>query len=151
MGFATYSLKDVKTVLKYDAYKNVLSDNGAGRISWTYAGDMSAMTTTATGYVVINRLVAKNGSLTIEVPVNSPADDFMRKWVKWLKEVQTSNYGVSSVEVSDPAGGRDHSFLGVVPQKEPDETYDQTAGNRTYNLLFAELVTTVTKTDANNA
>ena len=39
-----------------------------------------------------------------------------------------------------PAGGILYTFNGVTPQKYPDVSYDQTAGNITYTLLVAEIV-----------
>lgn len=143
MAFTVYSLADTYTTISNpDVGKMVLSDAGAGRISWSYAGEMSSNTTSATGYTVINRLVAKNGSISIEVPVNSEADLFMRKWIKYLKakSTPTNRYGLTTLVVKDSAQGRTNSFSGVVPQKEPDENYDAVAGNRQYNLLFADLV-----------
>lgn len=143
MAFSLYSLADTHTTINSpDVGQMVLSDAGAGRISWSYSGDMSSMTTTATGYAVINRLVSRNGSISIEVPVNSEADNFMRKWVKYLdsKTTPTNRYGLTTLVVKDSAANRTNSFSGVVPQKKPDENYDQVAGNRQYNLLYAELV-----------
>ena len=143
MAFSVYSLKDTYTTINNpDVGKMVLSDNGAGRISWSYGGDLSSNTTTATGYTVINRLIAKNGSISIEVPVNSDADVFLRKWIKYLtaQSTPTSRYGLTTLVVKDNAQNRTNSFSGVVPQKKPDENYDAVSGNRTYNLLFAEMI-----------
>lgn len=144
MGFSTYSLKDTYTTMNNpDVGKMVLSDFGAGRISWSFAGEMSNNTTSATGYVVINRLVSKNGQISLEVPANSEADLFLRKWIAYLdaKSTPTKKYGLTTLVVKDSAMSRTHSFSGVVPQKKPDENYDAVAGNRQYNLLYAELVT----------
>lgn len=143
MAFSVYSLADTYTTINNpDVGKMVLSDGGAGRITWSYGGEMSNNTTSATGYTVINRLVAKNGQIGIEVPVNSEADLFLRKWIKYLKArtTPTSRYGLTTLVVKDSAMGRTNSFSGVVPQKEPDENYDAVAGNRQYNLLFADMV-----------
>lgn len=143
MAFSVYSLADTYTTINNpDVGKMVLSDAGSGRISWAYAGDMSSNTTTATGYTVINRLVVKSGSINIEIPVNSEADLFMRKWIKYLnaQSTPTNRYGLTTLIVKDTAQNRTNSFSGVVPQKKPDENYDAVSGNRTYSLLFAEMI-----------
>lgn len=145
MGFTVYSLADTHTTINCkDVGKLVLSDAGAGRITWTYAGELSSNTTTATGYTVINRLIARNGSISIEIPVNSEADKYMRKWITHLKskKTPTNKYGITTLTVVDNASKRKSSFTGVVPQKEPDENYDAVAGNRQYNLLFADMTQT---------
>lgn len=140
MAFSIYSLSDVKTTISHPALRDcVLSDEGGGRITISYAGDMSSHTTTATGDVVVNKLVAKNGSIALEVPVNSSADQWLRDWIKYIKNNQTNAFALGSMVLNDTAGGRVLSMTGVTPQKEPDENYDQTSGNRQYNLLFAEM------------
>ena len=140
MAFSVYSLSDVSVTINNDAVKKcVLSDCGAGRITISHAGDMASNTRTATGYVVVNRLVSRDGSIGLEIPNNSEADAYMRKWINHLKTCKTSEFAKTTLTVNDPAGGRTLTMSGVVPQKEPDEGYDQTAGNRQYNLLYAEM------------
>lgn len=147
--FSVYSLADVETIIQHkNVGKCILSKEGGGRITISYSGDLSSVTTTATGFPVINKLVAKNGSIGLEVPVNSNADIYMRKWCAYLKKAKTSEFALSRLELADNAAGRRLSMTGVVPQKEPDEAYDQTAGNRMYNLFFAELTTTSFKAKA---
>lgn len=141
MGFSVYSLADVITTFNHpDVGKMVLSgENGGGRITIAYAGDMAANTKTATGYVVVNKLVAKDGSCSLEIPTNSAADNFLRKWIKFIKSAATKRFALASLTVFDSAANRTLTMTGVVPQKEPDEGYDQQSGNRQYNLLFAEM------------
>ena len=140
MAFSVYSLADVITTFNHpDVGKNILSSTGGGRITISYAGDMGSNTVTATGYVVVNKLVAKNGSCSLEIPMNSDADKFLRKWIKYLKTAPTKKFALATLTVNDTAAGRILSMTGVVPQKEPDEGYDQQSGNRQYNLLFAEM------------
>ena len=142
--YSVYSLADVATTLNHpDVGRSVLSDAGGGRVTISYSGDLSSHTTTATGYVVINRLKATNGQIGLEVPQNSEADLFLRKWVSYLQNVKnTARFALSTFVLEDPAGHKTLSMSGVTPQKKPDEGYDQTSGNRQYNLLFAEMVET---------
>ena len=140
MAFAVDSLADVVTTLNHpDVGKFVLSNGGAGRVSISHAGDMASNTRTATGYVVVNKLVSKDGSIGLEIPNHSEADVFMRKFIKYVKTAPTNRFALGSLTVMDPAANRTLTMTGVVPQKEPDEGYDQTAGNRQYNLLYAEM------------
>ena len=142
MGFSVYSLADVSVTFNHPGVgKCIISNEGGGRITIAYAGDMAANTTTATGYVVVNKLVAKNGSIGLEIPTNSPADVFLRKWIKYIKTAATSQFALGTLTLNDSAAGRILNMTGVVPQKEPDEGYDAQSGNRQYNLLFAEMTT----------
>jgi hypothetical protein len=141
MGFSVYSLADVITTFNHpDVGRSVLSDVGAGRITISYAGDMGSATVTATGYVVMNKLVAKNGSISLEIPQNSDADKFLRKWIQYIKGAPTKKFALATLTLNDSAAGRILTMTGVIPQKEPDEGYDQQSGNRQYNLLYAELM-----------
>ena len=79
-----YSLADVRTVMYHqDVGQCVLSSQGAGKISITYSGDISSHTATADGYVVVNRLRNNHGIVTIEVPQNSSADEYLRRWARY--------------------------------------------------------------------
>ena len=141
MAFSIYSLADVQVVFNHpDVGKKVFSEEGSGRITLSYAGDMASNTVTALGYVVVNKLVAKNGTCQLEIPTNSTVDDFLRKWIGYLKNAPTKRFALATLTLNDTAAGRTLLLKGVVPQKEPDEGYDQQSGNRQYNLLFAEMV-----------
>ena len=139
-GFSAYSLTDVRTVLYHpDVGQCVLSDTGSGKITISRTGDLASHTTTADGYVVINRMRAPNGTVTLEIPQNSAADRFLRKWIRYITGTQTSGFARSTLTVYDTAGSVLYTMQGVTPQKWPDVTYDQTAGNITYTLLAASV------------
>ena len=136
-----YSLADTRTVLYHP---NVGTANlhlcGAGKIVISASGDLSSHTATADGYVVINKLKAENGTITIEVPQNSIGDEFMRKWVKYLSNLSdSSRFALSTLTITDNAGGFTILCTGVTPQKKPDRTYDRSSTNVTYTLLAASI------------
>ena len=137
----TYSLLEVKTVFSHpDVGQCVVSDEGSGRISFACGGDLASNTPTATGYVVVNKMRAEHGTVQLELPQNSEADEFMRRWVRHIKDVNTptSRFALGTLTITDNNVGRTYNMVGVVPQKDPDETFDAQSGFRTYNLLFAE-------------
>ena len=144
MGFSVYSLNDVVcTINNPNVGQMILSDasagNGSGRIVITFAGEMYSNTKTANGYVTINKMRAEDGSVALEIPVNSPSDMFMRKWADYQRTCPTVDCGNTILTVYDPVRKVTLTMNGVVPQKKPDENFDQTAGNKNYALLFAEL------------
>ena len=140
MKTTVYSLADVRTVLYHqNVGQCVLSSQGVGKISITHSGDLSSHTATADGYVVVNRLRSVNGMITIEVPQNSPADEFLRKWAKYLKNAETWQFALSALNIVDAAGGFTIYCEGVTPQKIPDRAYDKTASNVSWVLLAASI------------
>lgn len=141
--FAIYSLVDTRTVLNHpNVGQCVISDAGGGKIAISYTGDMSSHTTTANGYTVINKTRARNGSISLELPQNSDADLFMRRWISYLDNGSVRNFADSTLTVYDNAVNRTITCVGVTPQKRPDINYDQTSGTVGYTLLAAEITET---------
>ncbi len=139
--YSVYSLADVRVVMYHpEVGQCVLSSQGLGRIGISYAGDLSSHTATADGYVVVNRLRTNNGTITLEVPQNSSADEFLRKWAKYLKNsAQSYQFACTALNIVDNAGWFTIYCEGVTPQKIPDRTYDQASSNLTWTLLAASV------------
>ena len=71
MAYNVYSLPDVKSVLYHpDVGTANLHLCGIGKIVVSAAGDLTSHTTTADGYVVVNRLKTTNGTIQIEDTVS---------------------------------------------------------------------------------
>ena len=139
MAYNVYSLPDVKSVLYHpDVGTANLHLCVVGKITVSSAGDLASHTTTADGYVVVNRLKTTNGTVQIEVPQNSSGDDFLRRWAKWARS--TANPGriaLGTLTITDGVSGFKTICSGVSLQKAPDRTWDRTATNVTYTLLAA--------------
>ena len=133
-----YSLADVKVVMYHqDVGQCVLSSEGMGKISVSLSGDLSSHTATADGYVVINRLKSSHGMITVEVPQNSSADEFLRKWSRFLKNTESYLFALTALNIVDSMGRFTIYCEGVTPQKIPDRTYDATSGMVSWVLLAA--------------
>ena len=139
MAYNVYSLPDVKSVLYHpDVGTANLHLCGIGKITVSAAGDLTSHTPTADGYVVVNRLKSTNGTITIEVPQNSPADDFLRRWARWARSTNSPNrIALGTLTITDNVSGFKTICTGVTLQKSPDRTYDRTATNVSYTLLAA--------------
>lgn len=139
-NWRTYSLLDVHVVFNHpDVGQLIVQEEGGGEIGFTYSGDMSSHTPTATGYVVINRMKAKNGQLSLQIPQNSNADLFLSKWINYIKNIDNSErFALATITITDNNCGKTYNMFGVTPQKEPDKSFNREASMKTYNLLFAE-------------
>jgi len=142
-AYNVYSLPDVKSVLSHpDVGTANLHLCGMGKIVVASAGDLTSHTTTADGYVVVNRLKTTNGTITLEVPQNSIGDSFLRRWAKWARSAAGANrIALGTLTIQDTAAGFTVVCTGVSLQKTPDRTFDRTATNVTYTLL----ATTITE------
>ena len=141
MAYNVYSLPDVKAVLRHpDVGTANLHQCGIGKITVSAAGDLASHTTTADGYVVVNRLKTVNGTVTVEVPQNSPGDDFLRRWAKWARSTKNPNrIALGTLTITDGVSGFKTTCTGVSLQKIPDRVYDRTGTNVTYTLLAAKI------------
>ena len=141
MAYNVYSLPDVKSVLYHpDVGTANLHLCGIGKIVVSAAGDLTSHTTTADGYVVVNRLKSTSGTVTIEVPQNSVGDWFLRRWARWQKNSKDpSRIALGTLTIRDSAGGVSIVCTGVTLQKVPDRVFDRTATNLVYTLLAATI------------
>ena len=135
-----YSFSDVKVVMYHpNVGQSVLSSQGLGKISIAASGDLSSHTATADGYVVVNRLKSAHGMITLEVPQNSSADEFLRKWARYLRHTESYLFAQSALNIVDTAGSFTITCEGVTPQKIPDRTYDAACGMVSWVLLAASV------------
>ena len=143
-NFSIYSLADVIVTINHpEVGQCVISEQGGGRVVISRTGNLSTHTITATGYVVINKMRAVSGNCALELPQNSPADEYFRKLIRHLVGDATNNYALTTMDIFDPFGndGRGKTFhlKGVTPDKWPDEAYDRESATRNYNMLAAEI------------
>ena len=142
MAYNVYSYSDCKAVLSHpDIGELPLNDNGMGKIVVSAAGDLTSHTTTADGYIVVNKLKTTNGTITMEVAQNSRLDEFMRKWVGRQKDCASNRTALGTLTIQDTVAGYSVICTGVSIQKKPDRTFDRTGTNLTYTLL----ATTITE------
>ena len=143
MAYNVYSLPDVKSVLYHpDVGTANLRLCGIGMITVSSSGDLASHTTTADGYVVVNRLKTTNGTITIELPQNSVGDGFLRRWARWARSTASPNrIALGTLTIYDAVAGFTVVCTGVSLQKVPDRTFDRTGTNLNYTLL----ATTITE------
>ena len=143
MAYNVYSFPDVKANISHsDVGSCALHQSGMGKITVSSAGDLSSHTTTADGYVIVNRLKTTNGTITIEVPQGSVADWFLRKWARWARSLTNPNrIALGVLTIQDTVGGYTIVCTGVSLQRSPDRVFDRTASNVAYTFL----ATTITE------
>ena len=107
MAYNVYSLPDCKSVLYHpDVGTANLHQCGMGKIVVSAAGDLTSHTTTADGYIVVNKLKTTNGTITLEVPQNSVGDDFLRRWARWARSTASPNrIALGTLTIYDAVAG----------------------------------------------
>ena len=143
MAYNVYSLPDCKSVLNHpDVGTANLHQCGMGKIVVSAAGDLTSHTTTADGYIVVNKLKTTNGTVQIELPQDSLGDEFLRRWANWQKVPGNANrVALGTLTIEDNVSGFRTICTGLSLQKVPDRVYDRTSTNLTYTFL----ATTITE------
>ena len=141
MAYNVYSHPDCQfTVYHPDVGTCYLHAAGVDRVVVSSAGDLTNHTTTADGYIVVNKLKTSNGEVAISVPQNSVSDDFLRRWARWAKKSgNTNRVALGTITIVDAASGFTTTCTGVSLKKAPDRTWDRTATNLTYEFLAATI------------
>ena len=112
-----YGFEDHRVVLSHpDVGSMPLSDGGIGRIVVSYSGENSRLTNSADGGVVVNKMLNNSGSVSVDVMQTSEANDWLEKYVTYLKGAPTNRYALGNLLITD-TDGKAISCVGVVPQK----------------------------------
>ena len=133
MAYNVYSLPDCKSVLYHpDVGTANLHQCGMGKIVVSAAGDLTSHTTTADGYIVVNKLKTTNGTITLEVPQNSIGDDFLRRWARWARSTASPNrIALGTLTIYDAVAG----FTVVCEPDRPGHPDDLRRRRRFYRCV----------------
>ena len=77
--------------------------------------------------------------ITVEVPQNSSADEFLRKWSRLLKNTESYLFALTALNIVDSMCRFTIYCEGVTPQKIPDRAYDAASGMVSWVLLAATI------------
>lgn len=139
--YNVYSHPDCQFTLYHpDVGTCYLHAAGIDKVVVSSAGDLTTHTTTADGYVIVNKLKTTNGNVAISVPQNSQSDEFIRRWARWAKKPGNANrVALGTLSIVDAASGFNTVCTGVSLKKVPDRAWDRTATNLTYEFLAATI------------
>ena len=143
MAYNVYSHADCTFTLYHpDVGTCYLHQAGVGRVITSASGDLTSHVNTADGYIVVNKLKTTGGNVTVEVPQNSIAEGFLRRWASWAKSCTNPNrIALGTLQINDKASGFTTTCTGLSLRKAPDRTWDRTATNLSYEFL----ATTITE------
>lgn len=141
MATTTYSFSDVKIVLQFPGYPSyTVNGQGTGDISITYANDNSAHNLAADGSVMVSRIRAENGAMSLNVQQTSPLHNWLKGVFNYLNNPQTASalWASGVVTVSSPNGGFENiNLTGVSFTKRADQPYQQQGQMVTWNFMYA--------------
>lgn len=135
----TYSFSDIKMVISHPAYPAyTVNGNGVGEINIEYANDNTTQDLAADGTVMISKIEANNGTVTISMQQTSPMHQWMKGFFNALRSQPTNMWAKANINVSSPAGGFDNIALsGVSFQKRAAQPYQAQGQMVTWSFMFA--------------
>lgn len=142
MATTTYSFKDVNAVITPPTGfgQGATSGNGVGEINVEYARDKTAHSPAADGSVMVTKIIAKEGSISISCQQTSPLHRYLRSLINHLENQPTAAWAGTTITISNANGFQDNMYArGVSFQKPAGQPYQEQGQMVTWNFLAAEI------------
>lgn len=140
MKTTTYSFADVSLILSHPAVGQfTFTGEGVGSCSVSRSNDVTQHDLAADGSVMVSKILAKNGTLTINIQQTSEGHKFLKRWVSYINNAATSEWARASAVLRNPALGETISMNGVSPQKRADVSYQSAGQQVAWSLMCAEI------------
>ena len=140
MKTTVYSFADVTFILSHPAVGQfTFTGEGVGSIAISRATDVTQHDIAADGTVMVSKILAKNGTIGLNIQHTSDGNRFLKRWVSYITEAPTSEWALASAVLRCPAQGETVSINGISPQKRADVTYQSAGQQVTWNLMAAEI------------
>jgi hypothetical protein len=136
----TYGFNDVDLIISHpDVGQYQQKGEGLGSIAIVFANDRSAHDVAADGHVVVSKIDAKNGTVTITAQQTSELHNFMKRLYNYLSNAAASRWAETSITVRDRNNGDTTKCSGVSIQKYRDIGYQKESQTAAWQLMAAEI------------
>jgi hypothetical protein len=139
---STYSFDDVTLVISHPAVgvgRFVATSQGLGSISVSMTNDRTSHDVAADGSIMVSKILAKNGTISITVQQTSNLNHWLLKWYNYIESAPTNEWADAKLLVRAPLMGDRISCSGVSPQKIADRSYQAQGQNVTWSLMAAHI------------
>lgn len=138
-----YSFSNVHMVINppgFQAY--TVNGQGVGEISITYANDNTTHDLAADGIVMVSKVLANNGAISITVQQTSPLHQYLKGVFNGLMGANTPAWAGMNISITSPNGGFDNiTASGVSFTKRADQPFQQQGQRVTWNFMAADIQT----------
>jgi hypothetical protein len=140
MGYNTYSFLDLTGSIAHPSVgAYTFTGEGIGEMTVAQTGDVTAHDVAADGTVMISKMAAPAGTITIQAQQTSALHNWLIKWYAYLQIADTDEFAQSAILIRAPKMGRSHVATGVTPQKQSDTPYQAQGQRVTWTLMCADL------------
>ena len=145
MSVKTYSFSDVNLTLSHPSLGQISTNGmGLGTIQVSMRTDRSSIEVASDGTPVVSKIKDRTGTLAVTLlklhqDRTSDLNNNLRKWYNYLESAATSEWSLIKAVITSKQTGDQDIMNGGSIVKLPDKSFEQTAGNITWNFLFADV------------
>jgi hypothetical protein len=140
MGFSLYSFTDISAVISHPALGQFSMEGaGIGSITVAMANDRSAHDLAADGEVMISKIRAGNGVITLSAQQASPLHRWLQRLSNYLDGAPTDEWAEIIINIRAPKMAESTIATGVSFQKTPDKPYQQQGQQVAWPLMAANI------------
>lgn len=140
MKTTTYSFADVVLIVSHPAVGQfTFTGEGVGSCSISRSNDVTQHDLAADGSVMVSKILAKNGTLTINIQQTSEGHKFLKRWLAYITNAETNEWAQASAVLRNPSLGETINMQGVSPQKRADVSYQSAGQQVAWSLMCAEI------------
>ena len=139
----TYSFEDTTVNINHPGFENYSAyGTGIGSLSITFNTNNSSHSIAADKTVVVSKVTVHDGSVSFTVLQNSDFHKWLKRWADFIENAATSQFALSTLDITNKSTGASYHCVGVTHQKKPDEQFQSTAQDVTWTLMCADISTT---------
>lgn len=137
---SVYSFQDIYISLNHPGVGNFsAAGEGLGDLTIAYANDNTVHDVAADGSVMISKVIANNGTATINTQQVSALNSYLRRWNRHLKTAASSEWARMTITIRDLCNGETILLEGVSPQKPGDMPYQAQGQRVSWTLMAAKI------------
>lgn len=145
MSFTVYSFSDITAAITHASKGQFLIDGsgtdgtGTGSITVSMANDRSAHDLAADGSVMVSKIRAGNGTITVNAQQTSPIHRWLLGLSNYLDGAGTDEWAGIGITIRASAMKETTIATGVSFQKLPDKPYQQQGQQVAWVLMAADI------------
>ena len=140
MGYKTYSFEDVSVVFSHPGFGQfIATGSGLGSITTDMTTDRTIQDVAADGSVMISKVKARNGTISISIQQTSTFHQWLIKLYNYLETADTSKWAETKVIIRTPVMNELETCTGVSFGKLPSNPRQAQGQNLTWSLMAADI------------
>ncbi|HWQ41323.1 MAG TPA: phage protein [Desulfosporosinus sp.] len=140
MSYETYSFGDVSAVVSHPNFgQRIATGEGLGSITTEMTTDRSIQDVAADGAIMVTKVKARNGTISISVQQTSSFHQWLIKLYNYLEATNTASWAGIKVIIRTPGMKELETCTGVSFTKLPSNPRQAQGQNITWSFMAADI------------